>query len=482
MSITKIEHAFGFMFLLVCLFCSIQGASAQVIGSNGIWISKAEINNLPTSGASWDRLVSQAQNNTNDPNLSNQDDATDTNTVAKALVYARTGNTTYANEVLYTLQRVLELNPIARSLEWDSLGALRSLGSYAIAADLIDLKNYAPDFDRNYFRPWLDQARFADTEGGRGSLAALQEKRPNNWGAHASASRIAASVYLQDQTDLNRAILVFKGALGDRASYAGFTFGELSWQADPSKPVWINPKGSIISGVSVDGVIPDDARRCGSFSTSLCKSDYMWEGLQGIVAAAEMLHRAGYPAFEWSDRAILRSMQWLHSTTFSDGKNFPAEGDDVWQMYIINKRYGTAFPTGTSSTSSPGKMIGYTDWTHSSTSGPTLIATSSPTLSSTSTSSAVPSKLNLVSSKFFSSTGNVELTLNSAVPGATITVTDVSGTTVIFGTAPVNGAKFVLRKPFYTATRKCDYSVSDGVTRIAFSVQGSGKYGCGARN
>jgi hypothetical protein len=180
MSITKFQHVFGFMFLLICLICSIQGVSAQAIGSNGIWISKAELNNLPTSGASWDRLVSQAQNNTNDPNLANQDDATDTNTVAKALVYARTGNTTYANEVLYTLQRVLELNPISRSLEWDSLGALRSLGSYAIAADLIDLKNYAPDFDRNYFRPWLGQARYADTEGGRGSVVALQEKRPNN--------------------------------------------------------------------------------------------------------------------------------------------------------------------------------------------------------------------------------------------------------------------------------------------------------------
>jgi hypothetical protein len=367
MAVTKFEYIFSLIFLMVCFFVSFQGANAQGNGSNGIWMSKEEIKKLPVTGASWNELVSKAQNNTNDPDLSNMNDKTDTNTVAKALVYARTGDTTYAVEVVYTLQRVVELNPILGSLEWSALGALRSMGSYAIAADLIDLKNYAPDFDQNEFRPWLDKARYADTQGGRGSVASIQEKRPNNWGTHGSASRIAASLYLEDQSDVDRAILVFKGYLGDRSAYRGFNYGDLSWQANPEKPVGINPKGSTIGGDNVDGVLPDDARRCGEFipSTAPCKTSYMWEGLQGVVAATEMLHRAGYPAFEWSDRAILRSISWLHNTTFSDGKNYPAVGDDVWQIYIINKRYGTNFPTGSSSTTSPGKMIGYTDWTHS---------------------------------------------------------------------------------------------------------------------
>jgi hypothetical protein len=377
MVITKFENLSRPTFLLICLLFSFQGANAQEIGSNGIWISKEEISKLPVTGPSWDKLVSQAQSNTNDPNLANQDDKTDTNTVAKALVYMRTGNTTYANEVLYTLQRVVELNPIAGSLQWDSLGALRSLGSYAIAADLIDLKNYAPNVDQNTFRPWLDKARYANTEGGRGSVVSMQENRPNNFGTHGSASLIAAALYLGDKAAFDRAHLIFRAWLGDRSSYAGFKYGDLSWQANQLKPVGINPKGSTISGVNVDGVLPDDARRCGVFVPGIapCKSDYMWEGLQGAVAAAEMLHRAGYPAYEYSDRALLRAIQWLHNTTFSDGKHFPAVGDDVWQIYIINKRYGTNFPTGSSTTTSPGKMIGFTDWTHSSTSSPTPIAT-----------------------------------------------------------------------------------------------------------
>lgn len=377
MAITKFEYIMRSTLLLVCLCFSVQGASAQ---GNGIWISKAEVSKLPTTGASWDKVVSYAQKHTLNPNLSDQNDETDTNTVAKALVYARTGNPTYANEVLYTLQRVIELNPIARSLDWDELGASRSIGSYVIAANLIDLQNYAPSFDKNHFRPWLDKARFADTEGGSGSIVEVHEKRPNNHGTHASASRIAAALYLGDKADLYRAILIFKGWLGDRSAYSGFKYGDLSWQANSAKPVGINPKGSRIGGYNVDGVLPDDQRRGGSFNWPPPRENYVYEGLQGVVVSAEMLHRAGYPAFEWSDRAILRAMTWLHNTTFSDGKNYPAEGDDVWQIYIINKRYDTNFPTGSSSTTRPGKMIGYTDWTHSPTSdtGPVPQPTNAP--------------------------------------------------------------------------------------------------------
>ena len=49
------------------------------------------------------------------------------------------------------------------------------------------------------------------------------------------------AVYLGDATELANTAQVFKGYLGDRASYADFKYGDLSWQADPSKPVGINP-------------------------------------------------------------------------------------------------------------------------------------------------------------------------------------------------------------------------------------------------
>jgi hypothetical protein len=127
--------------------------------------------------------------------------------------------------------------------------------------------------------------------------------------------------------------------MGDRSAYTGFKFGDLSWQDDQSKPVGVNPKGSTISDVNVDGVILDDARRCGEFIPSIapCKTNYMWEGLQGAVAAAELLHRAGYPAFEYSDRAILRAIEWLHNTTFSDGKTTPQKAMTFGRFTLLTK-------------------------------------------------------------------------------------------------------------------------------------------------
>lgn len=482
------DYSYGLMLVLLFTLFSFQGAKAQDGGRIGLWLSDEELSSLPVTGDSWEKMLSYARNTTNDPDLQDQDDKTDTNTVAKALVYARTGDTTYAEEVVYTLQRLLELHPVSRSLEWDELGTSRAIGAYVIAADLIELESYAPDFDKNHFRPWLASARFADTEGGRGSIVEVHEKRPNNHGTHASASRIASALYLDDTADLDRAIRVFRGWLGDRASYSGFKYGDLSWQVDGQSPVGINPKGSQINGFNVDGVLPDDQRRGGSFAWPPPQENYVWEGLQGVVTTAELLHRAGYPAYEWSDRAILRAVQWLHNTTFADGQNYPAEGDDVWQIYIINKRYGTTFPSGDSSTTRPGKMIGYTDWTHSTdiNSGPTPPPPQpDPEPDSDPDQEPDPepesSALELVSAKFHSASGNLKLQLASAAPGSAIRVTDASGTSLVFGTAPDDGSVFTVNKQFYTGDRSCTYRVTDGVSQLEFSVRGSRKHGCGSR-
>lgn len=340
--------------------------TAAPIKSSGIWITKEDLSRLPTSGAAWNNLLSFAgQSGT--PDLSNQDDRTDTITVAKALVYARTGNTSYADQVVAILKTLVDTHPMSESGQWDALGIVRSLGSYAIAASLIDLPTYNSGFDQTFFRPWLSLARKTVVEGGRGSVISIHEKRPNNWGTHASASRIAADLYLKDTTDLARAIQVFRGYLGNRSQYSedtspGFAYGELSWQPDPNNPVPLTGPGTTKNGHDMDGVRPDDQRRCGTFTWPPCKTNYTWEGLQGIIVSAELLYRAGYPSFEWDNRAILRATDWHYRTIFNDGKNFPAIGDDQWMIWVINKRYGTLYPSA--SGVSPGKMVGFTDWTH----------------------------------------------------------------------------------------------------------------------
>lgn len=56
----------------------------------GIWISKAELQRLPERGPAWRRLEQIARREPGHPDLSNKDDEDDTNTLAAALVAART--------------------------------------------------------------------------------------------------------------------------------------------------------------------------------------------------------------------------------------------------------------------------------------------------------------------------------------------------------------------------------------------------------
>jgi len=334
--------------ILVPLARAAHAASAPVSSATGIWLSSVEIAKLPMSGSAWSRLKFAADSSLGTPNIADQDSKHDTNTLAVALVYARTGDAAYRAKAAGAIMAVLGTERGGRTL---ALG--RNLVSYVIAADLIDLKTY--DVSKNQqFRAWLAAVRTETLDGK--TLISTHETRPNNWGAHSGASRVAADLYLGDTADLAKAAHVFKGWLGDRTAYAGFTYGDLAWQADAGKPVGINPKGAMKRGHPIDGVLPDDQRRAGGFVWPPQKENYVWEALQGALVQAELLARAGYNVWNWSDKALLRAVTWEYTVN-----GFPAQGDDTWQIYIINHAYGTHFPVNAATT---GKNMGWTDWSH----------------------------------------------------------------------------------------------------------------------
>jgi PKD repeat protein len=312
----------------------------------GIWTSAREMTALPTSGRAWENLLSAANRSTSAPNIADQTDDTSVNVLAKALVYARTGNESYRTQVIEACRNAIGTESGGRTL---ALG--RNLIGYVVAADLVGL----PEPLETSFRAWLRHCLTVKLEDR--TLVSTHEKRPNNWGTHAGASRAAIAAYLGDTAELARCAQVFRGWLGDRGAYAGFSYDDLSWQADASRPVGINPRGATKNGVSIDGVLPDDQRRGGSFTWPPPREDYVWEALQGALAQAVILDRAGYDCWEWSDQALLRAMTWLHTQC-----NFPADGDDTWQPHVINHFYGSDFPAPTPSR--PGKNVGWTDWTH----------------------------------------------------------------------------------------------------------------------
>ena len=314
----------------------------------GIWISAEELARLPMSGAAWDNLKSAADQELDDPDISDLNDSTDVYVLAKALVYARTGQMQYRQETINTIQEVMGTEEGSETL---ALG--RNLVSYIIAADLINLPEAAPSLNEQ-FRTWLRRLLTEKMDDGR-SLQETHETRPNNWGTHAGASRAAISIYLGDTAELEQTALVFRGWLGDRSAYRGFEYGRLDWQADPENPVGVNPPGAVKEGHEVGGALPEEMRRGGRFRWPPRRTSYAWEGLQGALVLAEILSRAGYSAWDWEEQALLRAVEFLYAL------DWPAEGDDLWQVWLINQAYDADFPALTPER--PGKNMGWTDWT-----------------------------------------------------------------------------------------------------------------------
>lgn len=319
-------------------------ASAAIAIPRGyILMPRAQLMRLPVSGPAWKSLVAWAARPAA-PNLADQDSDANVVVLAKALVHARTGSVAHRNAVIAALRRLPGTENGARTL---AVG--RELPAYVLAADLV---GYRPPAFTNWLKAMRTKVLSGDT------LISTHSLRPNNWGTHAGAARVAIDLFIGDRVDLNRAWVVFAGWLGNYTAYRGFKYGDLSWQSNAAHPVGINPLGAVKKGTNVDGAMPDELRRGGAFpKIGSSGVSYSWEGLQGALLQAELLQRAGYPTYAASHGALRRAVAFLYR------RGFAASGDDTWQAFLVNRRYGTRFaPAGASR---PGKNFGFTDWLYS---------------------------------------------------------------------------------------------------------------------
>lgn len=246
-------------------------------------------------------------------------------TLAKALVYARTGDATKRAQVVDALVKV-QSSKVSRALE---LG--RGLGAYVAAADYIGYRD-------PQFVAWVRKMLTVPVTGGPKTLTECSNVRPNNWGAWCTSSRILADLYLRDDADLAKTVSIYRGWLGDRAQYAGFSYGDTSWQCDPAKPVGINPD-CMKQGTDIGGVLPDDQRRAGSFTVDAPCENYVHEALQGATLSAAILAENGYPAWSWSNAALKRAYVWLYAHKCG------ATGDDTGTPWVVNHYTGSEYPT-----------------------------------------------------------------------------------------------------------------------------------------
>lgn len=355
-----------------------------------MWVSGSEVADLPTSGAAWNNLVALSNTANIQPDPTDQENPDDVYAYACALRWLREGNAAMREKARAALMyAIAQVDPLSAA-DQASVGILavvREVTMLPIIAQIINLAQLSAA-NNTAFVNWLTAMQTAVFSGAGPALSirTCSTNRPNNFGGQSFACRAASDIYLNDMADLALLANVFKGFLGDRLAYAGFSYDELTWQADEANPVGINPMGSTkqyADGITrtVDGIIPDDQRRCSGCAGPnpiwpVPREDYVYENLQGIVVAAELLHRQGYPAWDWENQAIKRAFTFLHSPYFplaggisdfralgdSSHAAYADTGNDRNPVWVTNFHYRTTFYTETPVT--PSRNMGFTDWTH----------------------------------------------------------------------------------------------------------------------
>jgi hypothetical protein len=345
-------------------FPSLTGASGgtaqaatttatSAAGSKGILLSQAELMALPTSGPGWDAIMARIKSPYGGSYVLGTRDESNKDVLANALAGARLNNAAYK---AFARDKIAHMMAAPRNTG-DVLGTLRHLQTYIISADIIDLASFDPALNGK-FRTWLANEIRANYSGGGGggSVISIHNKKPNNFGTHAGATRIAAALYLGDAAELKAARDVWYGwATGDSAyTPQTRTWTGTSWQCDSSHPRGINATGCSRSGVSLDGVIPEDQERCGEFSQTPCATNYIQGATDGMTLSFWMLARQGENPWAWGDRAALRQMNWKYASGQAPYSGFR------WQIPVIEKAYGIDLggntPTATSTN------FGFADW------------------------------------------------------------------------------------------------------------------------
>lgn len=328
-----------------------------------ILMPRSELLSRPISGEAWTELKAVAGMALGTPNLCDKDAQHHLRTLATALVYARTGSAAYGSKARAGVMAAIKTQVVGCSSATLALG--RQLMAYVLAADFADLAGS----DDTTFRSWLSAIRTKDIGGHSRwwSLRVTHEDSAANWGAHAGASRIAASLYLGDTADVAAAAKVTRGFLGDRSQYAGFGHklyaDDLSWTCSGSQSTYTPENPSCTkSGINVDGAFIADISRGGSLRWPPADPGipYQLESLQGAGMQVELLYRNGYPdAWGWSNDAIKRAAAIITRSGNSGGTGWNETTASRQMPWLINLRYGTTIPTRINGT---GRLIGFTSW------------------------------------------------------------------------------------------------------------------------
>ena len=336
-------------------------AGGAIVPTRGLWLTKAELNALPTTGTAWTRLKGRADAGPGAPvDISCQDSKHGAATLAVALVAARLDDATLRNQVRGAIAAVIGTESGSSCGHGDRnriLGVGRNLSSYVLAADLIGLRAYDPTLDAT-FRSWIGRLRSLPPSPAYPNLtlAILDATDPGNWAGYAGASRAAASLYLGDTVDVAASATALRHFASDGAGFLYRGSWDMSWACDPAHPTPINPP-CVRDGHDLGGIVTADMRRGGGYQWPPVYTQYPRETLVGRTIQAELLARAGFASFEWGDRALLRASQRLAALDSIDGAWYEPGINAYW---LIRRRVGGLAVAEPAS----GRAAVGVDWTH----------------------------------------------------------------------------------------------------------------------
>ena len=348
----------------------------QEVPDAGIWISQSEIMSRPTSGAAWQAVLSDANASWGSANVANQDSNHDQFVLAGALVCARTGQ-----QCDKTRAGLVSAIGTENGGRWLAIG--RNVLGYTIAADVMKNSGNLTGTDLDRVSNWL--AGFLTRTLANNNSGVQEKLTPFGSGSNASAQEgsvyAAIAAYTKDTTKLayvwNRFRLYSCDRTGNPEQVIDISTGfNAGWSPETTynRACAINPKGSVkdinpdpsvTDNINIDGAIINDMRRGGNFKFPPGYTSYPWVGLEGYIPAAFVLHRAGYPAFDISDKAVLRAVEYMCYLDKNTTTNWWDSSRAAEAKHLVKLMYGyndpqcsIAYPTG------GGRTFGFTDWTH----------------------------------------------------------------------------------------------------------------------
>ncbi len=366
---------------------SSDSTDIHVVPVPDMLMAPERLASLPTSGPAYQYMKDRADAAVASMNLSAEPDSTSpwlpnyngagqvsrpgTQTLAAALVYARTGDERYRKFVIaanrYLIGTETERSTDGSAERESLLATSRQIGAFVVAANLVDmdpkLDGSRPGWSGTSWGEWLAGLRTEriGSSGQASDLTQLSDQRANNWGSFARAARIAIDIYISDEADLSKVVERFKLSLGepvaDRRQWLADQDLDLSYACPAESPQWtaINPADC---GAAKDGMIVEDISRSASAFPDYDATGigYTMEGYQAMLFSAVLLERQGYDSFGWGDQALRRVMGWLVREGIPQGNGTTVERHESW---IAQHFYGRDYPTVPASM---GRTFGFTDW------------------------------------------------------------------------------------------------------------------------